>query len=268
MGCDTLFGMTSLFVRSDTWQQCVLEENAQLLDTLQPILPLEAGLEVLTGGTPWLLNALIQRGLGPETWPVEAWVGSFKKANDSYAEAVAHAIGTLRGGGAILEAHTLNALLVEDQMWNLTGEHALEKMGLEDWTACLKEAMDHGYEEVFVRWLDRTKAAGVALENVVVPLEGTLLRRAWVHRKHKAAEALVAAGVRLTSPEPFVNKAWSAEGWTLARQLSVAAASAVEGNGFPVEWVPLLRKGEAQEREEALEVQLPIPAVRARGPRF
>lgn len=152
-------------------------------------------------------------------------------------------------------------------MWLITREHALEKMGLEGWAACLKEAMDHG-PDVFGRWLGRAKAAGMALEDVVVPLEGTLLRCAWSHRKLKAAEELVAAGVRLTSPEPFVDKAWSAEGWTLARQLSVAAESAVEGNGFPVEWTPLLRKGEAQEREEALEAQLPTPAVRTRGPRF
>lgn len=267
MGCDTLFGMTSLFVRSDTWQQCVLEENAQLLDTLQPILPLEAGLEVLTGGTPWLLNALIQRGLGPETWPVEAWVGSLKKAKEAYLEAVFRAVGNHQDGGSTLGAHTRNALRAEEQMWLLTREHALEKMGLEGWAACLKEAMDHG-NEVFGRWLGRAKAAGVALEGVVVPLEGTLLRRAWVHRKHKAAEALVAAGVRLTSPEPFVNKAWSAEGWTLARQLSVAAENPVEGNPFPLEWTPLLRLGQVQEREEALETELPTPVVRARGPRF
>jgi hypothetical protein len=228
---------------------------------------LEAGLEALTGGTPWLLNALAQRGLGPETWPVEAWVGSLQKAKEAYFEAVFRAVGNHQGGGTTLGAHTRNALRAEEQMWLLTREHALEKMGLEDWAACLKEAMDQGHK-VFARWLGRAKAAGVVLEGVVVPLEGTLLRRAWVHRNLKAAEALVTAGVRLTSPEPFVDKAWSAEGWTLARQLSVAAASAVEGNGFPVEWVPLLRKGEAQEREEALEVQLPIPAVRGRGPRF
>jgi len=222
--------------------------------------------------SPWLVDVLESQGRGPLTWETRDWWGFFNPFD--WVE--------LRRKFVNIEEYISAHASKDIAMWKRVGSTMVQRLSPPEWAVCLAACMGAPTAHVFPLWLDRAKAAGLDLRSLVVPSEkdpryyvspssrmlpskvGTLLRVAWGRENLSFAQDLVRAGVGLHSPEPMVDPAWSAEGWTMAGELIAISNPDHVYHARSKHWKCLWDLARAVEINQAL----PAPSSSAPRPRF
>lgn len=263
----TLFTPQAIDGLPTFWKDCATTQDVTLLDELlRDHADAPVGAIALALCSTWMITQLTARGIGPETWPAEAWwtlVGLGSKPYSNQTAVARHEFYSRW-------AHQ------ENYLWKATQKAAVAKFSASDWAVLIGAAMEHPNPYVMKTWADRAVAHGQDLNALMVPPgpsllglvrnTGCLARVAWVGNHRWALETLVHAGLRLDLPEPAGDPAWAAPGWTLDLQIDAELKQSPWLQRKAQEWQSLLNLS----RERALDAALPaVDSVRLRsGPRF
>ncbi len=253
---------------TQAWSRCAeTKDNAALDSLLADLGSQRPGEMAMMLCNPWLVRQLDNRGHGPLTWlPSDWWPlvgrGFFPPSNQTSEQR---------------KRYFENQATLEAKAWSSTQDAAHALWRPADWAILLGAAMRHPNPQVFKTWVQRVQAAGLELNGLVVPPgrtpntvnslprpSGSLLRVARSENAQSAARILIETGLDAFHPEPLIDPAWSAPGWTLQQQLEKEHADPAALPFLLKEWDELL----VLARSKALNQTLPAARSSAAKPRF